>query len=455
MRINHNISALSTNNVLAKNNAATGSSLSKLSTGLRINSAADDAAGLAISEKMRAQISGLDQAESNANDGISLIQTAEGALSETHSILQRMRELAVQSANDTNTDDDRAEIQLEIDQLSEEITRISTDTEFNTKNLLDGSMGKTYATTANTFTASLQDVQITGSDITTGTYTITATAAGTDTATVSTNTAASGFVFTDLTVDNGTKFGDYSLQVSNINVGGGTADFTLTGPDGSTETISGGSITAAALDFTTTGIAFDFSTHDVDANGTIAFSLTNAGLDVDLSGAKTVNTAAIASYAGETINLGGFSFEATWGAGAGALTMNVTDNAMNFQIGANSGQNTTLSINNMSATALGVNSLDLTTQTAADAAIDTIDAAIKSVSTQRAQLGAAQNRLEHTINNLSTSSENLTAAESQIRDVDMAEEMTEYTKNNILSQAAQAMLAQANQQPQNVLQLLQ
>jgi flagellin len=268
MIINHNIAALNTLRQLDANTNATQKSLEKLSSGLRINRASDDAAGLAISEKMRAQIRGLDMANKNAQDGISLIQTAEGALNETHSILQRMRELAVQSANDTNTDQDRQQLQAEIDQLLSEIDRISTDTEFNTKKLLDG------------------------------------------------------------------------------------------------------------------------------------------------------------------------SFTAT------------------FQIGANQGQSITFSIATMDTTGLTLTGLDISTQTGADAAIASLDDAINAVSTERAKLGALQNRLEHTINNLGTASQNLTAAESRIRDVDMAKEMAEFTKNSILNQAAQAMLAQANQLPQGVLQLL-
>ena len=269
MIINHNIAALNTHRQLGMNNNAASSNLEKLSSGLKINRAGDDAAGLAISEKMRGQIRGLDMAAKNAQDGISLIQTAEGALNETHSILQRMNELAVQSSNDTNTDDDRAELQKEVAELMKEITRIATDTEFNTQKLLDGT-------------------------------------------------------FTDKTL----------------------------------------------------------------------------------------------------------------------------------HIGANTGQNITIGILSMKAEDIGLTGLTIATQADADAAIKTIQDATNLVSAERAMLGANQNRLEHTINNLGTSSENLTAAESRIRDVDMAAEMMEFTKNNILTQAAQAMLAQANQQPQGVLQLL-
>ncbi|KGX86309.1 flagellin N-terminal helical domain-containing protein [Pontibacillus litoralis] len=268
MIINHNIAALNTHRQLSAANNMQSKSMEKLSSGLRINKAADDAAGLAISEKMRGQIRGLDQAQRNAQDGISLIQTAEGALNESEAILQRMRELSVQSANDTNTDEDRAELQKEITALNEELTRIGENTEFNTKNLLDG------------------------------------------------------------------------------------------------------------------------------------------------------------SFSGK------------------------------FHIGANIGQNMSVTISTMTASGLGVDGIDIGSQTGANAALSNLDAAISNVSSERASLGAVQNRLEHTINNLGTSSENLTAAESRVRDVDMAKEMMEQTKSSILAQASQAMLAKANQQPQGVLQLL-
>ncbi|USL43527.1 flagellin Hag [Priestia megaterium] len=273
MRINHNITALNTYRQYNTANNAQAKSMEKLSSGQRINNAADDAAGLAISEKMRGQIRGLDQASRNAQDGVSMIQTGEGALNETHSILQRVRELAVQSSSDTNTADDRAEIQKEVNDLVSEVDRISGDTEFNTQKLLNGEGG------------------------TSGTFT--------------------------------------------------------------------------------------------------------------------------------------------------------------FQIGANKDQTIDVTFASMKASDLGIDGLDLGTDASTSStAIETIDGAIKKVSDERAQLGTKQNRLEHTINNLNASSENLTASESRIRDVDMAKEMMEQTKNSILSQASQAMLSQANQQPQNVLQLL-
>ncbi|MBD7968942.1 flagellin Hag [Paenibacillus gallinarum] len=297
MIINHNIAAMNTHRQLGTNTANTNKSIEKLSSGLRINRAGDDAAGLAISEKMRGQIRGLDMASKNAQDGISLIQTAEGALNETHSILQRMRELAVQSSNDTNTTSDRGELQKEVDELAKEITRIANTTEFNTKKLLDGSAD-------------------TGSSVT-------------DKANLSFHIGANGG--------------------QNI------------------------SLTITAMDAATLGV----------------------------SGAATTNAAATAANAAVT----------------------------------NDG-------------------ISISTATEADTAIETINSAIQTVSAERSKLGAYQNRLDHTINNLGTTSENLSAAESRIRDVDMAKEMMNQTKNNILAQAAQAMLAQANQQPQGVLQLL-
>ncbi|SHH20165.1 flagellin N-terminal helical domain-containing protein [Tepidibacter thalassicus] len=275
MRINHNLMAMNAHRQLGINSANQAKSVEKLSSGLRINRAGDDAAGLSISEKMRAQIRGLNQASRNAQDGISFIQTAEGALNETHEILQRMRELATQAANDTNVAADRTAIQAEITQLTSEIDRIATTTQFNTQNLLDGSLSS--------------------------------------------------------------------------------------------------------------------------------------------------------------------------GTGSAIL-----------QIGANAGETLTININAMSSTALSIDSsvVGVGSSASAQASITLISAAIGKVSTQRSKLGAMQNRLEHTIKNLDVASENLQASESRIRDVDMAKEIMKSTKSNILSQAAQAMLAQANQNPQGVLQLL-
>ena len=269
MVVQHNLSAMNTNRQMSGVSSALSKSTEKLSSGYKINRAGDDAAGLSISEKMRSQIRGLNKASSNAQDGISLIQVAEGALNETHSILQRMNELATQAANDTNTTTDRQAIQAELDQLTSEIDRIQSTTQFNTMNLLDG------------------------------------------------------------------------------------------------------------------------------------------------------------SFTGK-----------------------------NLQVGSLSGQSIEISIKNMNASSLGISGLKVSTFSAAGAAMSKIQSAIESVSTQRSKLGALQNRLEHTINNLDTTSENTQSAESRIRDTDMASEMVEYSKNNILVQAGQSMLSQANSQTQGVLSLL-
>ena len=456
MRINHNNLALNTYRQLSANNAAGAKSLEKLSSGLRINRAGDDAAGLAISEKMRGQIRGLDQASRNAQDGISLIQTAEGGLTETHSILQRMRELAVQSSNDTNTDGDRLEIQKEVDQLATEITRISSDTEFNTKKLLNGQMGMTLTETANT--AELRNMLATGSSLVSGAYTITLAQSGTDTIGSFNNSTTGGMVVGDIAITAGAEinYGSYRLDVSGYS--GGNGNITLTGPDGTTTTVSGQNL---AADFSIGGFDFDgASGHPITSNGTITFEVYNNNIQANVtsvpSGGTTATMTANTHYTGQTLNVGGFQFSLKTNHGAQNTTFvgNVNDRSIKFQIGANANQNTDLAINDMSASALGVNGLNVTNQIGANSAITAIDNAIATVSSERAKLGAMQNRLDHTVNNVGATSENLTAAESRVRDVDMAKEMMEYTKNNILSQAATAMLAQANQAPQGVLQLL-
>ena len=412
MIINHNIAALNTSRQLNNASNAQAKSMEKLSSGLRINRAGDDAAGLAISEKMRGQIRGLDQASRNSQDGISMIQTAEGALNETHDILQRMRELSTQSASDTNTDQDRSNIQSEMDGLTKEIDRIAGTTQFNTKNLLDGSMGGAV----NNSVAN----ENTGATLKDGGAVITAASLATDLQ--DSNGNSLGLVSGDkITVSYVTN--DGTTKTANLTVSATTAVSDIQGliTDASGTVNASGQMVETATTAGTTGAV----------NG-ITFSVT------DSNGAtKTASTNALSS-----LN------ETTQAANAR------TNGSATLQIGANTNQNVNLSINDMGASSLGVKGLQVTTQTQANTAIKVIDTAIQKVSAQRGNLGALQNRLEHTINNLGTSSENLTAAESRIRDVDMAKEMMNQTKNSILSQAAQAMLAQANQQPQGVLQLL-
>jgi flagellin len=411
MRINHNIASLNTYRQLSVNSGATAKSLEKLSSGLRINKAGDDAAGLAISEKMRGQVRGLEQASRNSQDGISLIQTAEGALNETHSILQRQRELATQASNDTNTAQDRKNIQDEMDQLGKEIDRIASTTQFNTKNLLDGSMDTTTTARANISTnSSLGTGQVVADALTALTD-----KDGNNLGILATDTIEISYVKNGTTVSN--DFTVATLTLASL----GTTDGAAANADITVASATAGQITVTGTGNGHTNAINGFTVTVKDASGNI----------------KSGASSALSSFA-ETQQ----------------ATVAHADGSATFQIGANTGQSMQLAIKDMSASALGVKDLKVGTAGQASVAIKVIDSAIQKVSAQRSSLGATQNRLEHTINNLSTSAENLTAAESRIRDVDMAKEMMEFTKNNILSQAAQSMLAQSNQQPSGVLQLL-
>ena len=390
MRIQHNISALNANRQLGVNNNLVAKNLEKLSSGYRINRAGDDAAGLAISEKMRGQIRGLDQASKNAEDGISLVQTAEGGLNETHSILQRMRELAVQSANGTYRDEvDRENLQKEVTSLKSEVDRIANSTHFNKLQLLDGTMnGATKATVKSDTT----DVNFSANGLDGKTVTI--ADAGTDT-TVKAKYDATGNL--TITLAKGTT-ANKDATAEEINEAIKNADTTLVTDADIKEAIANANVTAK----------FD---------GTISKAGTGVALAAEKEGGK----------------------------------------ALTLQIGANgtADQKVDLSVGDMTSKGLGIDGVNIGNQDTASDAIAAIDNAINQVSGTRADLGALQNRLEHTVNNLGVTSENLTSAESRIRDVDMAKEMMEMTKNNILTQAAQSMLAQANTQPQNVLKLLQ
>ena len=372
MRINHNIAALNTYRQLTVNNEASSKAIEKLSSGLRINRAGDDAAGLAISEKMRGQIRGLEMASKNAQDGISLIQTAEGALSETHAILQRMRELTVQSLNDTNEAEDRGALNEEFMALIDEIDRIADTTQFNGKVLLNGELGG-----GKLDEDSVEDL------------------------------AEAGVV--GITIA-GAEAGEYKLEL-----------------DETTLTVT---LPAEGEEDPTTIEIEDVEVPEGFGVATIELKDDTADLGVVLR----INS----SFADDT--------DVTFTVESGS--------ELSLQIGANENQTIEIAINNMDAGALGVATTSIADKDGANEALVALDGAIKAVSTQRSALGAYQNRLEHTISNVDTAAENLTAAESRIRDVDMAREIMEFTKTAILTQAAQAMLAQANQQPQGVLQLL-
>ncbi len=513
MRINHNIASLNTYRQLESNSTATQNNIAKLSSGLRINKAGDDAAGLAISEKMRGQIRGLDQASRNSQDGISLIQTAEGALNETQSILQRMRELATQSSNDTLNDTDRSQIQKEVTQLTDEIDRIANTTQFNTKTLLDGSLsgkvagknevvqGQANMTSETTNAAKIVAVTGAFSDGKEGTYQITLRKSHGEIQSITAQTLTSTTKLSELGIANLGGFtvsgngGTTNVAVSATSTGTAlTTESTIGDLMDAINTTAGTNVSASLVDgklslVATTGdadVAIDdaggsnialqlFGGNKLSANGDatyadIEYNYTSTdGKETytkTLHGANVLAATNDISFNGITLKDNGTTgkvldktITVTSLAHRNAVTEKATDDSLNYQIGANEGQTIKVDINKMDAMALNVRTtsgaaIDVTTAANATRAITTINNAIELVSSERSKLGAVQNRLEHTINNLSTSSENLTAAESRIRDVDMAKEMTEFTKNNILSQAAQAMLAQANQQPQGVLQLL-
>ena len=389
MRIQHNIMAMNAYRNYNTNNSALSKNLEKLSSGYAINRAGDDAAGLAISEKMRAQITGLNTAQNNAQDGISLVQTAEGALTEVHDMLNRMYELANKAANGTYESSNRAEIQKEVDQLADEINRISETANFNGIKLLNGDMGRTVDVTA-------QDNGIIGVRIYGG--------------------------------GEGEIQGNVNVTLTSAGVVG------LTGP-------GAGNITWEPVG--TSALAGK-------DGGTITFKAVVGGGATEAekelySGMQIAVTVAKANDDG--------NYDSTGLTG----TINNPDKGLKLQIGDTADSNNQLfvSVGKMSADALGVGALDVGSQDEALNSLAFIKGAIEQVSGVRGTLGAAQNRLEHTINNLSVNEENIQNAESAIRDTDVAEEMMKYTKNNILIQSAQAMLAQSNQVPQGVLQLLQ
>lgn len=456
MRINNNLMAMNTHRQLGINNTATSKSLEKLSSGFKINRAGDDAAGLAISEKMRGQIRGLNMASKNAQDGISLIQTAEGGLNETHAILQRMRELAVQSANDTNVKVDRGEIQKEIDQLSKEITRIADTTEFNTQNLLGGKFKGTFHIGANEG----QNIELSINKMDAGALEVAGVAGASfdiaGTAATSGGKLDDG-VYDVLQLDEGTKVKDKA--------GTGTiaANYALVNKDGKIAAVSadGKDYVKLTAPVTLDKISDGQSAHDTDmtkfGDAVVNGKVTVSGTGTNITAKATVTDTKLANDT-YTVATGTFAGGATLGLknSKGDIVAVGTDGKV-WKNMAGETVLTTATANNTGGKEITVGSdggLNVSTQKFADKAITTINKAIETVSAERSKLGAMQNRLEHTIKNLDTSAENLQAAESRIRDVDMAKEMMEFTKQNILQQAATAMLAQANQAPQTVLQLL-
>ena len=507
MIIQHNISAINAHRTMGINNSGTSKNLEKLSSGFKINRAGDDAAGLAISEKMRGQIRGLAMAEQNTQNGVSLIQTAEGGLNETHAILQRMRELAVQSSNGTYQDEDREQITLEFNALKSEVDRIAESTHYNGIKLLNGNLSnEKVAEGVNDAYAMLMGSEISMAankvagdkiELDVGTYTA---AVNTElTTTISQNTpAAAGekvsFTFNGKTYTTAElKAGDNQDKVAAAMAEAIMRDDSYKGADFTV------SATGATLVFTATdGGAGTIDAYEVKdltvlgANGgaavgkfSAATATTKTGEDAKLVGAEIDgdDTGVTATFDSKTNSFNiknangtiSITVDADKVATDATLTLEVSQgNKLTFQIGANGGddQRVNLSVGNMDSNSIGYKigdklsdgsvatdnvmlaSASIGDIDSANKAIDIIHSATNMVSGQRAELGALQNRLEHTLNNLGVTKENLTAAESTIRDVDMAKEMMEFTKNNILVQASQAMLAQANQLPQGVLQLL-
>ncbi|MDD6632871.1 MAG: flagellin [Lachnobacterium sp.] len=447
MVVQHNMQAANASRMLNITAGQQAKSTEKLSSGYRINRAADDAAGLSISEKMRKQIRGLDRASTNAQDGVSAVQTAEGALTEVHSMLQRMNELAVQSANGTNSSDDRDAIQSEIDQLTKEIDRVSETTKFNETYLLKGGANNNHSTgfKAGASIASFQGVDVTAKNAI-------ATLTSGDQVTLGTVMLKSSDSATIATKDANAKATNLaSAEADDTAANGGNVKYTLT--DGTTGSMSatkfeaeyGVTIAKAgkvnfslALGDGTTEIAKDKTTYE-SGNYTSDFS------DAKLTGYKVRDELKLTATVAKD--------------GATTLTKAGVANPLEFNlhVGSESASNNKISvtIESMSAAGLGIDELKVDTESNATSSIDTIEAAIKKVSSQRSNLGAIQNRLEHTIDNLDNVVENTTSAESRIRDTDMADEMVKYSKNNILQQAGQSMLAQANQSTQGVLSLLQ
>ena len=391
MIINHNLNAMNAHKNMGSTTIAQGKAMEKLSSGLRINRAGDDAAGLAISEKMRSQIRGLNQASRNAQDGISMIQTAEGALSETQAIGQRMRELAVQSANGTYADEDRELINQEFKQLKSEIDRIASDTEFNGNKVLNGN--------------------VSGKEITVDKKTGSADKIG--------NANAQNIKNIFANVD------EKELQ----SLGEGTFKIKLTKGDGDEVKIE-------LLD-------------NSKFNGNKEYVMDSKNIKITDTSVK---------LGGAEIKLAGLNTAMTNKGDGGVLTFNNNAEKLNdgikLQVGANQEQTIGLSVENMRSRELGLGGIGVGTAEDAQEAIKSLDGAISKISSQRADLGAAQNRLEHTIASTDNTAENLQAAESRIRDVDMAKEMMNLTKLNVLQQASQAMLSQANQAPQQVMSIL-
>ena len=458
MVVQHNMQAMNANRMLNVTTSAQSKSTEKLSSGYRINRAADDAAGLTISEKMRKQIRGLDQASTNAEDGVSSVQTAEGALTEVHSMLQRMNELATQAANGTNSkDSDRQAIQDEIDQLTTEIDRVSETTKFNETYLLKGDKGATKNVYMNghdaglkgTLTDSAKSATFVMDELKAGNkvtiagkeYSIGSTAAD---AKASYAKAADG---DKVTID-GTE---YTVVGATGTEDAGANKLNVTSLDAK---VKGGSVVSYKTSKLTVMTDKDTDGVDDDDSSVISKDIAEGKIVSELTAANNIGTVNHAATVAKATADGKTTYTISKGYATVADTL-----SFNLHVGADADMTNKInvSIDSMDSASLGIKGLNIKDDSgnAATYAVDAISDAISKVSSQRSSLGAVQNRLEHTINNLDNVVENTTTAESRIRDTDMASEMVNYSKNNILAQAGQSMLAQANQSTQGVLSLLQ
>ena len=460
MRINQNISALNTNKALNKANTNMEKALERLSTGYRINKAADDAAGMAISTKMKTQIAALEQANRNSADAVSVIQTAEGALNEVQAMLQLMRELSVQAANGTLNTEDRSALQSEVDQLKEEIDRISSTTEFNTKSLLDGTLDrKTLCSNKEV------DILYLSDEVEIQDYEITIKNPPTKTTLTSSSTVQAGTC----------PGGVFELNGKKVTIVAGTSmEATFSTIQEFCETM---------------GVSIDTTDGDEVQTGSTLIMQSNeygASYDINLTGSSPamlsylgLGTTRIKGKEAEITKGDGFSNTATVLTEGNVVTISDKDGfimklnlenttkdsqckisvldagPMQIQVGAYENQTMTVSIPKTDTASLGIDRVNVRNELSADKAISQTDNAISQISKVRAKLGAYQNRLEHTINNLDEANLNTTEALSRINDTDMAAEMTEYTQQNVLVQAATSMLAQANEKPQQILSLLQ
>ena len=466
MVVQHNMQAMNANRMLNITTGAQSKSTEKLSSGYKINRAADDAAGLTISEKMRKQIRGLDQASTNAQDGVSSVQTAEGALTEVHSMLQRMNELAVQAANGTNSkESDRQAIQDEIDQLTTEIDRVAETTKFNEIYLLKGDNASTKNVYMKGHDAGLKGAltdsaksatfvmdtlkagdkyKIAGKEYTIGSSKTEITTAINAFATADNEITIDGISYTYKDANGGKAAGWYK---DGDQTNGTAIDVADTVKGGSKASVNGKDYTAMT----------DQDANDIDDDDSSVITAAEAKkkIKAELLAANSIGTVnGDATVSDGADAAGKTTYTITKGYATVADTL-----SFNLHVGADADMTNkiTVDIDVMNSANLGVKGLNVTdaTGTAATYAVDAISDAIAKVSSQRSALGAVQNRLEHTIDNLDNIVENTTTAESRIRDTDMAEEMVEYSKNNILAQAGQSMLAQANQSTQGVLSLLQ